>query len=173
MDTTNLLTVTEVSKRLKVTAQSVRTLIKNEHLKAEKVGSQWLTSEDDLKKYLDEYDVVIEPDDHERLNDDIPPIVALSFFSGAMGLDVGMKNGGIEALLACEFNKACRMTIEKNNPDIGLIGDITKFSSEEILKMAKVPEGRKVDIIFDIHLVKRLVQLEIEKLLMMNEEMYF
>ena len=117
IDTTNLLTVTEVSKRLKMTAQSVRTLI-------------------------------IEPDDHERLSDDIPPIVALSFFSGAMGLDIGMKNGGIEALLACEINKACRMTIEKNNPDIGLIGDITKFSSEEILKMAKIPKGRKVDVIF-------------------------
>ncbi|MGU9049263.1 helix-turn-helix domain-containing protein [Clostridium perfringens] len=69
IDTTNLLTVTEVSKRLKMTAQSVRTLIKNEQLMAERIGSQWLTSEDDLKKYLDEYDVVIEPDDHERLSD--------------------------------------------------------------------------------------------------------
>lgn len=59
-----------------------------------------------------------------------------------------MRNGGIDALLACEFNKACRMTIEKNNPNIGLIGDITKFSAAEILEMAKVPEGRKVDIIF-------------------------
>jgi len=148
IDTTNLLTVTEVSKRLKVTAQSVRTLIKNEQLKAERVGSQWLTSEDDLKKYMEEYDIVIEPYDHERLTDDIPPIIALSFFSGAMGLDVGMKNGGIDALLACEFNKACRMTIEKNNPHIGLIGDISKFNAQKILKMAKIPEGRKVDIIF-------------------------
>lgn len=26
------------------------------------------------------YDVVIEPDDHERLDDNVPPIVALSFF---------------------------------------------------------------------------------------------
>lgn len=148
IDTTDLLTVTEVAKRLKVTAQSVRTLIKNEYLKAERVGSQWLTSEEDLKQYIEKYDVVIEPDDHERLDDNVPPIVALSFFSGAMGLDVGMRNGGIDALLACEFNKACRMTIEKNNPNIGLIGDITKFSAAEILKMAKVPEGRKVDIIF-------------------------
>lgn len=65
-----------------------------------------------------------------------------------MGLDIGMKNGGIDALLACEFNKACRMTIAKNNPEIGLIGDITKFSADEILKMAKIPKGRKVDVIF-------------------------
>ena len=40
IDTTDLLTVTEVAKRLKVTAQSVRTLIKNKYLKAERVGSQ-------------------------------------------------------------------------------------------------------------------------------------
>ena len=65
-----------------------------------------------------------------------------------MGLDIGMKNGGIDALLACEFNKACRMTIAKNKPEIGLIGDITDFTAEEILKMAKIPEGRKVDVIF-------------------------
>lgn len=80
IDTTDLLTVTEVAKRLKVTAQSVRTLIKNEYLKAERVGSQWLTSEEDLKQYIEKYDVVIEPDDHERLDDNVPPIVALSFF---------------------------------------------------------------------------------------------
>ena len=148
INTRNLLTVSDVSKRLKIATQSVRTLIKNERLKAERVGSQWLTSEEDLKEYIEKYDVVIEPNDHERITDELPSIVALSFFSGAMGLDVGMKNGGIEALLACEFNKACRMTIEKNNPNIGLIGDISQFNADEILKMAKIPSGRKVDIIF-------------------------
>jgi DNA (cytosine-5)-methyltransferase 1 len=148
IDTNNLLTAGEVAKKLKVTVQSVRLLIKNGQLNAERVGNQWLTSIEDLNEYIEKYDVVIEPDDHERLSDDVPEIVALSFFSGAMGLDIGMKNGGIDALLACEFNKACRMTIAKNNPDIGLIGDITDFTAEEILKMAKVPEGRKVDVIF-------------------------
>ena len=37
------------------------------------------------------------------------------------------------------------MKIIKN---IALIGDITKYTSQEILKMANIPEGRKVDIIF-------------------------
>lgn len=148
IDTKNLLTAGEVARKLKVTVQSVRLLIKNGQLNAERVGNQWLTSIDDLREYIDKYDVVIEPDDHERLTEEIPDIVALSFFSGAMGLDIGMKNGGIDALLACEVNKACRMTIAKNNPDIGLIGDITKFSAKEILEMAKIPEGRKVDVIF-------------------------
>lgn len=36
----------------------------------------------------------------------------------------------------------------QNKPEIGLIGDITDFTAEEILKMAKIPEGRKVDVIF-------------------------
>ena len=148
IDTNNLLTAGEVAKKLKVTVQSVRLLIKNGMLNAERVGNQWLTSIEDLNEYIEKDDVVIEPDDHERLSDDIPEIVALSFFSGAMGLDIGMKNGGIDALLACEFNKACRMTIAKNKPEIGLIGDITDFTAEEILKMAKIPEGRKVDVIF-------------------------
>lgn len=148
IDTNNLLTAGEVAKKLKVTVQSVRLLIKNGMLNAERVGNQWLTSIEDLNEYIEKNDVVIEPDDHERLSDDIPKIVALSFFSGAMGLDIGMKNGGIDALLACEFNKACRMTIAKNKPEIGLIGDITDFTAEEILKMAKIPEGRKVDVIF-------------------------
>ena len=148
IDTNNLLTAGEVAKKLKVTVQSVRLLIKNGMLNAERVGNQWLTSIEDLNEYIEKNDVVIEPDDHERLSDDIPEIVALSFFSGAMGLDIGMKNGGIDALLACEFNKACRMTIAKNKPEIGLIGEITDFTAEEILKMAKIPEGRKVDVIF-------------------------
>ena len=148
IDTNNLLTAGEVAKKLKVTVQSVRLLIKNGMLNAERVGNQWLTSIEDLNEYIEKNDVVIEPDDHERLSDDIPEIVALSFFSGAMGLDIGMKNGGIDALLACEFNKACRMTIAKNKPEIRLIGDITDFTAEEILKMAKIPEGRKVDVIF-------------------------
>ena len=44
IDTNNLLTAGEVAKKLKVTVQSVRLLIKNGMLNAERVGNQWLTS---------------------------------------------------------------------------------------------------------------------------------
>ena len=121
-----LMSVGEVAKKLKVTQQYVRKLISEEKLNATRIGTQWVVDPKDLDKYTSEYDVLIEPDDHERKNDDIPDIVALSFFSGAMGLDIGMSNGGIHALLACEFNKYCRMTIEKNEPEMALIGDINK-----------------------------------------------
>jgi len=144
----NLLTVQEVADRLKVTPQYARKLISEEKLQATRIGKQWVVKPEDLDKYIKEYDVLIEPDDHERLTEDVPDIVALSFFSGAMGLDIGMSNGGIHALLACEFNKYARMTIAQNEPDMALIGDINNYDAEEILRMAKIPEGRKVDVIF-------------------------
>lgn len=144
----NLLTIQDVADKLKVTPQYARKLIKEGKLAAMKLGSQWVVSADNLEKYIQEYAVIIEPDDHARESTDIPEIVALSFFSGAMGLDIGMKNGGIPALLACEFNKYCRMTIAENAPGMALIGDINKYEPAEILRLANIPEGRKVDVIF-------------------------
>ena len=148
MPLSDFITVNEASAILKVTTQYVRTLIRNEAIPAERVGSQWLISKSALEAYIRDNDVMIEPDDRTRGNAELPNIVALSFFSGAMGLDIGMRNGGIDAVLACEFNKYCRMTIAKNNPEIALIGDIEKYSSDEILKMANIPQGTKVDVIF-------------------------
>lgn len=146
--TTELLTANDVAHKLKVTPQYVRKLISESKLPAVRVGNQWIVTPDALVTYLTDYDVCIEPNDHERLNSDVPEIVALSFFSGAMGLDIGMAKGGIKALLACEVNKFCRMTIDANEPKMALIGDINQYSPDEILKMAKIPKGRKVDIIF-------------------------
>ena len=147
-NTDNLLAVQDVAKILKVTPQYVRKLINEEKLKANRIGSQWVTNQKDLEKYIADFNVCIEPNDHERLSDEVPDVVALSFFSGAMGLDIGMQRGGIRPLLACEFNKYCRMTIAKNEPEIALIGDINDYSAQEILRLAKVPQGRNVDVIF-------------------------
>ena len=144
----DLLTIQEVANRLKVTPQYARKLIKEEKLTATRIGTQWVINPDDLDMYISKYDVSIEPDDHARISTDIPEIVALSFFSGAMGLDIGMRKGGIPAILACEFNKYCRMTIAENEPDMALIGDINKYEPEQILELAKLPPDRKVDVIF-------------------------
>lgn len=144
----NLLTVPDVANRLKVTPQYVRKLINEGKLEATRIGKQWVITSECLNTYIKNNDIIIEPDDHERQDNDIPEIIALSFFSGAMGLDIGMSNGGIHALLACEFNKFCRMTIAQNNPKMALIGDINKYEPDEILRLAKIPEGKKVDVIF-------------------------
>ena len=144
----NFLTVNEVAERLKVTPQYVRKLIKENKLNAERVGNQWLVKNNNLDDFINDTDFCIEPEDHARKTDKVPRIVALSFFSGAMGLDIGMHNAGIDSVLACEFNKYCRMTIEKNNPNIALIGDINNYTADEILQYAKIPKDRKVDVIF-------------------------
>lgn len=143
-----LLSVQETARILKVTSQCIRKLINEGKLQAIKVGKQWVIDPICVEKYLAANDVVIEPDDHERLTNELPDIVALSFFSGAMGLDIGMKNGGIPALLACESNKYCRMTIQKNEPEMALAGDINRYDAERILRLAKIPEGRTVDVVF-------------------------
>lgn len=146
--THQVLSVNEVSEILKVSKQHVSSKIRAGELEAKKIGTQWVIEESDLNLYIKENAVIIEPDDHERLSNDIPEIIALSFFSGAMGLDIGMEIEGIEPLLACEIDKETRKTIHANKPDIALIGDVEKYTSKQIIEYAKIPEGRTIDIVY-------------------------
>ncbi len=61
-----------------------------------------------------------------------PQLRAMSFFSGCMGLDLGLEKEGIPIILACEIDPAARKTIEINRPDMALIGDIRDYSATEI-----------------------------------------
>ena len=54
-------------------------------------------------------------------------IKALSFFTGAMGLDMGLKKAGIDVILACESEKFIRETIKLNNPKLKVLEDINHF----------------------------------------------
>lgn len=60
----NLLSVKDISKKLKVTTQYVRQLIRNNSIKALSVGNQRIITEDDLNNYMKEHNIIIEPDDH-------------------------------------------------------------------------------------------------------------
>ncbi len=140
--------VAQVAEILKISTQYVRRLIQKQELRAERFGNQWLIPEDEVRVFLSKNESFVEPDDHPRTGEELPPIVALSFFSGAMGLDIGLENVGIPALLACEFNKYCRLTIARNKPEIALIGDIEDYDAKKILTFAKIPQNRKIDVIF-------------------------
>ena len=74
-------------------------------------------------------------------------IKALSFFSGAMGLDIGLEKSGIDIILACESEKFIRETIKLNKPNLALIEDINKYSSKEIKQAAGLKTKDKVDLI--------------------------
>lgn len=76
-----------------------------------------------------------------------PQLTALSFFSGAMGLDIGLEKAGFEVLLASEIERSCRETIVHNKPQIGLIGDIRNYQTEDILSFAGLNVGDNVDLI--------------------------
>ncbi|MCI8425481.1 MAG: DNA cytosine methyltransferase [Adlercreutzia sp.] len=148
MPTEELLSVEDAADKLGVTKQTVTRLIREEKMPAQKVGNQWVLYAKALQAYLDENNLVPEPKDHGRVSDDIPDIVALSFFSGALGLDLGMEEAGISPVLYCENDRKCRMTIQACRPDVALIGDINEYTAADILKQAGLPEGAHVDVMF-------------------------
>ncbi len=148
MSDSQIQSVKDVAVRLKITEQSVRSLIRDDKLRASRIGKQWVIYKTDVESYIDNNNILIEPDDHPRRGEEIPKVVALSFFSGAMGLDLGMEKAGIKPLLACEFEKSCRKTIESNRPEIGLIGDICKYSAKDVRRMANLPDDVDIDVIF-------------------------
>jgi DNA (cytosine-5)-methyltransferase 1 len=56
----------------------------------------------------------------------------LSFFSGALGLDLGLEKAGFTIKSMCENDPNCIKTIKANRPDIPLFGDITKIDINEL-----------------------------------------
>lgn len=141
MSEDKLLSVSECAEQLKVSAQLVRNWIKKDELRAEKVGKQFAIRESEITNFLKTSGFSVEPDDHPCLKDGKEPITALSFFSGALGLDIGFKKGGIQPRLLCEFDKNCRLTINRNEPSPALIGNIWNYTSDEILEYAGVDKG--------------------------------
>ena len=86
--------------------------------------------------------------DKVRPSSEIPPFVALSFFSGALGLDIGLEMAGIPSILTCEVDSSCRHTITLNRPEKALIGDITAYRAKDIYTYANLPENHPIDLIF-------------------------
>lgn len=59
----------------------------------------------------------------------------ISLFSGAMGLDLGLRKAGFVTRVAVEINKAAVATIKRNNPEIPVINSpIQEVSTEELLE---------------------------------------
>lgn len=71
----------------------------------------------------------------------------LSFFSGCLGLDLGLEQAGIETLLYCENDSHASQTIVRNRPDIPLISDILDHDASSILTAAKISDASEVDVI--------------------------
>lgn len=146
MNPLKVLTVKELAERLSLSEQRVRKLLREGTIKAQQAGKQWLISETSFESYLK---IAGEnPKDHaSKRKGALPKLKALSFFSGAMGLDLGLERAGIHVLLACEVDKHCRKTIEMNRPDLALLGDIWKYSAQEIRNAAGLGSKDEIDVI--------------------------
>ena len=137
-----LFSVKEVSEKLDVSEQYVRSLIRDKKIEAMRVGRAWVVSEPAVQEYFANQ----APADQSRTGEQLPRIKALSFFSGAMGLDLGLEKAGLPILLACEVDKACRQTIQKNRPDLALLGNVCDYSPDEIRAAAGLQEGDEIDV---------------------------
>lgn len=74
--------------------------------------------------------------------------VALSFFTGAMGLDLGLKKAGISTILASEIDPVTCKTIEANRPDLALIGDVRDYTADSIRARCNLPPEKDIDLMF-------------------------
>ena len=74
--------------------------------------------------------------------------LALSFFTGAMGLDLGLANAGISTILASEIDPVTCKTIEANCPELALIGDIRDYTADSIRARCNLPLNRDIDLMF-------------------------
>lgn len=136
---------------LNLTQQQIRNLCRNGKIPAERIGKTWIMDESDVRDYFDTTSCgtadnkVYTRKLEESINFEKPR--AMSFFSGAMGLDQGIEKSGFEVVLACETDNACRKTILKNRPNIALIGDVRDYSSEQIREAAGLSEEDDIDLI--------------------------
>ena len=166
------LSVAEASKLLKISKQRIRELCRSGELEAKKISNSWLIDSDSASHYgLQTSHVIAEDHPTYSVRKHKLPI-ALSFFSGAMGLDIGIEKAGFDIKLACENDKYCRQTIALNKPNMALIGDINNYSSKEVLEYAGLSTKDKVDLVIGGPPCQHLVQLESVMDLTITEVMY-
>lgn len=141
----DLLTKSEAAEILGVSATTITRLINMKKLEGVQVGARQVISRREVDEFLHEANLIPAPADRVRQSKSLPSPVALSFFSGAGGLDLGLERAGIENVFFCENNREARMTLAKNWPSAALAGDILNLNAETVREMAQIG-GADVDI---------------------------
>ncbi|WP_321368413.1 DNA cytosine methyltransferase [uncultured Draconibacterium sp.] len=141
--------IKEVAEELGITPQQVRNLCRDGKIKAKKIGKTWVIEDIDKKYFVSNTSYGV-AEDHQNYNtkaQNHKRPIALSFFSGAMGLDIGLEKAGFNTIFSSEIDNACRKTIRKNKPDITLIGDIRDYSSSQIRFLSGLREDEEIDLV--------------------------
>ena len=141
-------TIKDAALQLGISEQRVRTLCRSGDLEAEKFGQSWMIDSNSIRTYgLRTAHKIAEDHPAHLKNEHTPQPIALSFFSGAMGLDLGIEKAGFDIRLACEVDKFCRQTITLNRPDTALLSDINDYSAADVRKAARLSEKDDIDLI--------------------------
>lgn len=142
-------TIKDAALQLSISEQQVRTLCRDEVLLARKNAGVWQIEQGSIDRYglLSSHMVAEDHPAYHVVSGHRSKPVALSFFSGAMGMDLGLEKAGFDLRLACENDKYCRQTIELNRPDTALLGDINKYQTKDILDKACLSVDDEIDLI--------------------------
>lgn len=132
---------------MQLSEQRVRMLLKSGIIQGEQFGKQWVVQEQSVREFLSNPINHVNPADQVRRTTKKTKLNALSFFSGAMGMDLGLERAGIDIRLACEFDPACRKTIIANKPDVGLIGDVWNYTPAQIREYATLSPTDEIDLL--------------------------
>ena len=112
------LSVKESALLLRISEQSVRAMLSKGDLNGARLGRTWVVETESVHDLARARGHMQPSTAGSKRSSKKYHLRALSFFSGAMGLDLGLERAGIETLLACEFDKWSRCTIEASRPDL-------------------------------------------------------
>lgn len=141
------ISVEEAAKYCGISTQQIRALCREGKIKSNRLGRVWLIDPKSLTAIKSNTCHGNEEDSRRIITSNTSKApIALSFFSGAMGLDIGLEKAGIRIALCSEIDSACRKTIKRNKPNIALIGDIRDYNAKQILEQASLKK-EDVDII--------------------------
>ena len=141
------LSAEELAEKFHVSVQHIRGLARKGKIKAQMWGKTWLIDKTTLEDTNFLFTILPDVQDKPCTFKKKPKIVALSFFSGAMGLDIGLERAGIDVRLASEIEPNTRKTILLNKPEISLIGDINNYSAEKIREFAGLEKEEDIDLV--------------------------
>ncbi|PCC28591.1 modification methylase SinI [Glutamicibacter sp. BW80] len=139
--------VREASELLKVSPQIIRRYLREGRLTGIQIGRTWCIDSSALAALARETGAVVVTENQTREKVPSEKMKVLSFFSGAMGLDLGLERAGLETILACEFDKWCRQTIMTNRPGLPLLGDIWQYTPDQIRDTAGLGPDDEIDVI--------------------------
>ena len=139
----------DAASQLNISEQRVRTLCRQGDLDAQKIGNSWTVTQESLDRYglLSAHKVAKDHPAYRVKTKNPPNPIALSFFSGAMGLDLGIEKAGFDVRLACEVDKFCRQTIALNKPNTALLSDINDYDAKTIRAEAGLNATDEIDLI--------------------------